>query len=161
MKRNHGYKIKEKDKLLLKSENPPVRSELKIPTKAELKAKDPFDSILTGSLPASSNIRLPQPVKADPVSDDGKFFLINLSFKLLFWFYNLETLDSDLDETTEKLDLLSHKKKDKKEEKSDPGTSSRRRAILPLRLNSWFRDASYCKDFMLPSWICIFYDNIS
>ena len=84
MKRNHGYKIKEKDKLLLKSENPPVRSELKIPTKAELKAKDPFDSILTGSLPASSNIRLPQPVKSDPVSDDGKFFLINLSFKLLF-----------------------------------------------------------------------------
>ena len=129
MKRNHGYKIKEKDKLLLKSENPPVRSELKIPTKAELKAKDPFDSILTGSLPASSNIRLPQPVKADPVSDDGKFCLINLSHNFSMCFDNLETLDSDLDETTEKLDLLSHKKKDKKEEKSDPGTSSRRRAI--------------------------------
>ena len=87
MKRNHGYKIKEKDKLLLKSEKkekqekqeavyPPVRSELKIPTKAELKAKDPFDSILTGSLPSSS-IRPPRPVEADPVSDNGKFCLIS------------------------------------------------------------------------------------
>ena len=83
MKRNHGYKIKEKDKLLLKSENPPVRSELKIPTKAELKAKDPFDSILTGSLPSSS-IRLVEPVKADPVSDDGKFCLINQSQTLIY-----------------------------------------------------------------------------
>ena len=84
MKRNHGYKIKEKDKLLLKSEKkekqeavyPPVRSELKIPTKAELKAKDPFDSILTGSLPSSS-IRSSRPVEADPVSDNGKFCLIS------------------------------------------------------------------------------------
>ena len=80
MKRNHGYKIKEKDKLLLKSEKkekqgavyPPVRSELKIPTKAELKAKDPFDSILSGSLPSSS-FRSPEPIEVDPVSDDGKF----------------------------------------------------------------------------------------
>ena len=81
MKRNHGYKIKEKDKLMLKSESPPVRSELKIPTKAELKAKDPFDSILTGSLPSSS-IRLPAPVRANPVSDDGKFCLLSVCFKL-------------------------------------------------------------------------------
>ena len=81
MKRNHGYKIKEKDKLMLKSESPPVRSELKIPTKAQLKAKDPFDSILTGSLPSSS-IRLPAPVRAKPLSDDGKLCLLSVCFEL-------------------------------------------------------------------------------
>ena len=78
MKRNHGYKIKEKDKQLLKSEKrekqdqyPLVKtgSELKIPTKAELKARDPFDSILTGSLPTST-IRTP-----DPESDEGKVLI--------------------------------------------------------------------------------------
>ena len=82
MKRNHGYKIKEKDKLLLKSEKkekqeaavfPPVRSELKIPTKAELKAKDPFDSILTSSSLTTPSFRSTRPVEADPLSEDGKF----------------------------------------------------------------------------------------
>ena len=85
MKRNHGYKIKEKDKLLLKSEkkekqdavSPPVRSELKFPTKAELKAKDPFDSILTGSLPSSS-FRTRDLVEAHSVSDDGKSWITDL-----------------------------------------------------------------------------------
>ena len=78
MKRNHGYKIKEKDKQLLKSEKrekqdqyPTVKtgSELKIPTKAQLKARDPFDSILTGSLPTST-LRTP-----DPDSDEGKVLI--------------------------------------------------------------------------------------
>ena len=75
MKRNHGYKIKEKDKQMLKSEKKekpehlPVRpgpEVKKIPTKAELKAKDPFDSILMGSLPTST------PRAKDPPSDEGK-----------------------------------------------------------------------------------------
>ena len=95
MKRNHGYKIKEKDKQLLKSEKrekqeqyPAVctvstvrtGSELKIPTKAELKAKDPFDSILMGSLPTSS-IRAP-----DPPSEEGKLskIMLQVSVKLCF-----------------------------------------------------------------------------
>ena len=107
MKRNHGYKIKEKDKQMLKSEkrekqeqSPPVRtgSELKIPTKAELKAKDPFDNILMGSLPTSS-VRAP-----DPPSEEEK-------------------QDSDLDDMTDKKE-----KAKEKEEKSESSSSSRRRA---------------------------------
>ena len=110
MKRNHGYKIKEKDKQLLKSEKKdkqerpqeeeenivpvvrselkiPTKAELKIPTKAELKAKDPFDMIMSGSLPSTSRVSRPPPPSSYKYDEDGP--------------------DSDLDDSTDKIDLMA------------------------------------------------------
>ena len=108
MKRNHGYKIKDKDKLLLKSEKqkgkedksqdeddqqsvaaPPVRT---VPTKAQMKAQDPFDLIMTGSLPSTS--RLPPPSASLSRKDDD--------------------VDSDLDDSPSSIDMMT--KQDRKEE---------------------------------------------
>ena len=111
MKRNHGYKIKEKDKLLLKSEKlkgktqdedehqpeaaPPVRTA--VPTKAQMKAQDPFDLIMTGSLPSTS--RQPPPQTS-----------VSLSSKE-------DDVDSDLDDSPSSIDRMTKlTKQDKKEE---------------------------------------------
>ena len=117
MKRNHGYKIKDKDKLLLKSEKlkgkedksrdeddlspetaPPVRTVL---TKAQMKAQDPFDMIMTGSLPSTSRLPPPQisTASSHSIKDDDN--------------------DSDLDDSHPvSLDMMT--KDVKKEEKKIP-----------------------------------------
>ena len=130
MKRNHGYKIKDKDKLMLKSEKqkgkedksqdddehqpetkPPVRT---VPTKAQMKAQDPFDMIMTGSLPSTS--RLPPPQTAAPSSSASR---------------KDYDIDSDLDDSPISIDRMT-KVETKEEEKRAEAvllpTLSRRKA---------------------------------
>ena len=128
MKRNHGYKIKEKDKQLLKSEKkeksendieddfspPPVKptpesAPKKIPTKAELKAKDPFDLVISGSLPSTSRAP-PPPLPKTRAKDD----------------------DSDLDDSPDVPEALVDDKEEDLGSRSTPdpavSSTSRRRA---------------------------------
>ena len=137
--------IKEKDKQLLKSEKqrdrqdkspgdrqekspgdgqkhpgelaatPPVRT---VPTKAQMKAQDPFDFIMTGSLPSTSRLPPPQSSRISASS------------------LTREDADSDLDDSPDRIDLMTKqesKEEDKKPESVVITSSSRRKATQNKR----------------------------